>query len=134
MDPLTAPAFRFERSTVPYVRVTGVKIADDWDDLTDGTLDASIALFANGTVPGLQGIHSNVATDGTQLGATANDTCNNWTSGSSAFRGNRGRRDSSGSSWTNNANNLCDSGGLRPFCFEQGISTTQIVPSGLIAH
>lgn len=135
MDPLTAPAYRFERSTVPYVRVTGEKIADDWDDLTDGTLDAPIALFGDGTVPGLQATLSNVAMNGTQLGATANDTCNDWTDDTGAFRGNRGRRDSSGAEWTNNANSLCNTGGNRPYCFEQiAVGLTEVIPDGLIGH
>ncbi|MFV8751372.1 DUF4215 domain-containing protein [Nannocystaceae bacterium ST9] len=36
------PASRFVHSTVPYLTTLGIKVADDWADLTDGTLDAPI--------------------------------------------------------------------------------------------
>jgi hypothetical protein len=33
-DQDTSPAARFTRSSLPYVRPDGVRVADDWDDLT----------------------------------------------------------------------------------------------------
>jgi cysteine-rich repeat protein len=36
------PASRFVHSTVPYLTTLGVKVADDWADLIDGSLDAPI--------------------------------------------------------------------------------------------
>lgn len=118
-DPSSAPAFRFERSTVPYVRVSGVKIADDWDDLTDGTLDNSIRYQADNTQPGLAPVWTNVSSDGTQDGSTANDSCNDWTTSSGAVTGGAGRRDSSSGGWTNQNTRTCDSGGNEAYCFEQ---------------
>src|SRR5690606_18172610 len=38
-----SPSTRFVKSTVPYFMVTGTKVADNWTDLTDGSLDNAIA-------------------------------------------------------------------------------------------
>ncbi|MCA9691087.1 MAG: hypothetical protein KC636_15890, partial [Myxococcales bacterium] len=37
-----SPNTRFTKSMQPYVRIDGVQIADDWMDLTDGSLDAPL--------------------------------------------------------------------------------------------
>jgi hypothetical protein len=39
---------RFAQSTIPYRLVDGTKVADDWADLTDGTLDHAINLTESG--------------------------------------------------------------------------------------
>jgi hypothetical protein len=39
---------RFTQATVPYELVNGTKVADDWADLTDGTLDHAIELDGRG--------------------------------------------------------------------------------------
>ncbi|MGB5682072.1 MAG: hypothetical protein WBM47_09510 [Polyangiales bacterium] len=39
---------RLVQSTVPYVLVDGTRVADDWTDLTDGTIQAFINLDASG--------------------------------------------------------------------------------------
>ena len=41
-DGTTSAAARLTHATVPYKRIDGVTIADDWADLTDGTLDAPL--------------------------------------------------------------------------------------------
>ena len=41
-------ADRFVQSTMPYVLVDGTRVADDWTDLTDGSIQAPINLDANG--------------------------------------------------------------------------------------
>jgi len=46
-----SPSTRFVQSTVAYVKVDGVKIADDWTDLVDGTLDAAINQTETGATP-----------------------------------------------------------------------------------
>lgn len=131
-DPLSAPYYRFEKSSVPYVRVDGQVVADDWADLTDGDLDRAISYFADGTQSALDVVVSNVATDGTQLGSTNADSCTNWTSTSGT--GNRGRRNVASSSWTDFASAGCGSGGNRAYCFEQKSNLTQVVPDGLVGH
>jgi hypothetical protein len=50
-DPTGSPLTRFTQSTIPYVRRDGVKVADDWADLTDGSLDAPINRSETGGQP-----------------------------------------------------------------------------------
>jgi hypothetical protein len=47
-DSTGSPSTRFTQSTLRYVRVDGVKVADDWADLTDASLDAPINVTENG--------------------------------------------------------------------------------------
>ncbi len=50
-DGSSSPSLRFTRSTQPYALVDGVVVADDWSDLTDGTLDHRINLDETGRPP-----------------------------------------------------------------------------------
>ncbi len=47
-SPQTAVALRFSQEGGPFVRPDGVAIAQDWNDLTDGSLEAPILLDAAG--------------------------------------------------------------------------------------
>jgi hypothetical protein len=60
----------FTRSLGPYVLVNGTVVANNWDDLTDGTLAAPINLNEKGELTSLE-VWTNVAVDGTQLNSTA---------------------------------------------------------------
>lgn len=103
----------------------GANVADDWADLTDGSLDAPIDLRADGTNPYLGGepnagytaVWAAVASDGTYSNVQGN--CSDWTSnsGGSAY-GDYGIRDVSGSSWTGGDYGICDTL-FRIYCFEQ---------------
>ncbi len=86
----SSPASRFTRSTSqPYVRTDGAVVANDWADLTDGTIQNPINVDENGvsrTSPTL--VWSYTRIDGSQ-GLFGNQTancyggdchCNNWTS------------------------------------------------------
>ena len=97
-DFATSPMERFNRSPYPYVRTDGVKIADDWFDLTtcdegasgDQCLDAAIVFDETGArVPGTEAgsavaVWSTTGPDGA-IGATGAfgldqtlETCNDW--------------------------------------------------------
>lgn len=77
----------FYKHDGPYVRVDGVKVAQNWEDLTDGTLLAQIEVDETGAHPYRQNgnpsrsmvfTHGNAHGEGT---ATAPDqTCMDWTS------------------------------------------------------
>jgi hypothetical protein len=111
----SAPATRFEKPSVPYVLVTGTKVADDWTDLTDGTLDNAIRLLATGTNPGsTNSVFTNVNTDGTQNSAV--NHCSDWTSNVGSADG--GDRRNATSTWTISQGTTCASS-LRLYCFEQ---------------
>jgi cysteine-rich repeat protein len=43
-----SPATRFTQSSVPYVTTLGIKVADDWADLSDGSLDQIVAATESG--------------------------------------------------------------------------------------
>jgi hypothetical protein len=114
LSTLASPvAERFVQSAVPYVLVDGTRIADDWADLTDGSLQAVINRDATGTIRG-----GDVWTGTLPSGASYADTdCDGFTSGGigSALCG---TTQSINASWTANQVPSCDTR-LRLFCFEQ---------------
>jgi len=117
-DPLTAPATRFIKASVPYKRPDGVQVADNWADLTDGTLDSAVSIRADGGTPGLAAVPTNVNTDGTQTGTANANHCTNWTStAGNSWAG--GRRDSATATWTATQGGSCSSGHVWFYCFEQ---------------
>lgn len=111
----SAPATRFEQATVPYVKVDGTVVANDWTDLTDGTIDSPINLDESGNGFGPTNyVTSNVNSDGTQTSAA--NHCSNWTSGTGTVS--LGRLNQSSSQWSAVAGGDC-SWGQFLYCFEQ---------------
>ena len=105
---------RLEHATVPYVRVDGTVVADNWDDLVDGDIQAPINLDATGATR-----FGDVWTGTLATGAPyAVDDCNGFTDGTSGPRGQCGSSNSSGPTWTENITPRC-SVQLRLYCFEQ---------------
>ena len=115
-NPASAPATRFTHAAVPYVRVDGTKIADDWTDLTDGTLDSVMTSETGYENLPINGVWSNVLPDGTQASGTATDHCDDWGTGGSTGR--IGHRDRTDSTWTEFATITCFASDLL-YCFEQ---------------
>lgn len=79
-----SPATRMTRATTPYRLVTGALVANNWDDLVDGSIASPIFITERGT--GLDGINyicqgaevwSNTTTAGEWSGV---DACGGWTS------------------------------------------------------
>ena len=101
------PAFRFSRSFGPYVLVDGTIVANDWDDLTDGSLAAPINLNEKGEITSVE-VWTGVAVDGTRLNSTREDTCNNLRSSSASYRGTFGLSTETGSAWSNANFDSCD--------------------------
>lgn len=116
-DPASAPATRFSHAAVPYVRIDGIQIADDWADLTDGSLDAAI-ITETGNIPSsVNGVWTNVATDGTRASADPADHCQDWSVGTGT--GSIGSRSGTSSSWTAWHSGMSCQTSERLFCFEQ---------------
>jgi hypothetical protein len=126
-DSTGSPSTRFNLSTTPYVRVDGVQVADDWVDLTDGTLDAPINVTElNTVVPtgttscgggGFATVWSNTASNGTSAGALH---CDNWsnTAGTQAAWGQANLSDASWTSWCTGGGAVCV--WVSPiYCFQQ---------------
>ena len=64
---------RYEQAMVPFVRLDGVRIADDWIDLIDDSVQATLNVSET-----LQTVTGNVWTGLSQNGVGASD-CSNWT-------------------------------------------------------
>jgi len=106
-------ADRFERSTAPYVLVDGTVIADDWDDLVDGSIDALLNLDAEGQQ------RSGDVWTGTRADGTAypDDDCSGFTSASGGVA-QCGSTQSTGAPWTENITPACGTR-LRLYCVER---------------
>ncbi|BCH14954.1 hypothetical protein MesoLjLa_18050 [Mesorhizobium sp. L-2-11] len=115
-DPASAPATRFIHSPVPYVRVDGIVVADNWTDLIDGSLDNSIGSETGYLPPSANGVRTNVATDGTQAGSAPTDHCSDW---SASGTGRIGHRTQIDSDWTDYLSSYNCAAASRLYCFEQ---------------
>ena len=121
-DDTAYPAARFSHWNHEYVLVNGTKIADDWEDLTDSSIDNIACYDEYGVMTaGCSQARTNVAGDGTPVGVAASDHCANWSSGIPAT-GNVGRSTAfyiNSQGWTHYANGSCGSASPRMYCFEQ---------------
>lgn len=108
-----SPSTSFARHTGPYVLPNGVVVADDWADLTDGTLDAPINIDETGAF-----VFARVWTNTQTTGAVGSNThCTNWTAATNTNAWPGGTSFSSGA-WTNSGFDVCTLT-MRLYCFEQ---------------
>jgi hypothetical protein len=104
-------------STFPYGLVNGNKVADDWYDLTDGSLDHAIDRDQNGNlVTGT--VWTNTKTDGTVKYSTDTTTCSSWTVHASIYQGRYGLNSYTDTYWTDSAESYCNAY-YRLYCFQQ---------------
>ncbi|MFZ6179617.1 DUF4215 domain-containing protein [Nannocystis pusilla] len=116
----SSPSARFVHAAGPYLLLdqAQTKIADNWADLTDGTLDAPINVYENGQNAGGETL---VWTDTLASGAgfVGIQDCVGWDSSSNLAQGIQGDRTRTDGGWSNtNTNDGCDKT-KRIFCFEQ---------------
>jgi hypothetical protein len=97
----------------PYVLVDGTLVANDWDDLLDGSIQAPINLDANGDLRGGDTWTGTLATGASY----SSDDCAAFTSGSGGIAL-CGSSESTSSTWTENITPACSTG-LRLYCIEQ---------------
>ena len=129
-DDTGSPATRFSvQSPDPYVLVDDTTIvANDWDDLTDGSIQSRINMTETDEINNGVYVWTNTAPDGTVSSVRGGLDCQNWTSGEfiegEDNEANVGSNVHSGTDqtglWT--ADPLwwqCSSNGLGLFCFEQ---------------
>ena len=76
-DSGTSPSQRFVQAPAGYVRVDGMRVACDWADLTDGTIQNPINKTESGGAP-FSSVWSGTTTNGTSTGTD----CNGWTTNS----------------------------------------------------
>lgn len=88
-------------TNVAYYRTDGTKVADNWADLTDGTLDAAIDKYASGANASGWDVWTGISSNGTVNAAT----CSNWTN--QTFTGRSGLTNQTNSAWTSNSTDDC---------------------------
>jgi hypothetical protein len=121
-DDSDSPSTRFVQATVPYLRRDGVRVAENWADLIDGSLAAAISVTeAGGTPPSLD-VWTGTDTDGTPNSAGVDATCVNW-SEDTFTSGYSGNPDATDSRWTASDYPACNGssfgGGNALYCFQQ---------------
>jgi hypothetical protein len=119
------PASRFVQSLVPYVMVNATVVANNWADLTDGTLDLPISVTETGGASPIgtnncivNGVNNTrTAFTGTfSNGLLGNSTCSNFTS--NAGTANVGVSTSATARWSNCAQLSCANTSAI-YCFQQ---------------
>ncbi len=120
------PASRFNRATVPYLLLDGTKVADNWNDLIDQTLDHQINISEKSTHipqnldPTIWDVWTNTSTGGSIYDTQSTYTCNNFSTNSSSYTAGGGSSTRTDWWWTNveNRRHTCDTL-ARLYCFEQ---------------
>jgi hypothetical protein len=114
-DSTASPSTRFVRSTGPYRLVNGTKIADNWTDLTNGSLDAPINRTQAGNAVGDSNlVWTHTQTDGSALDGA--NHCGNWATATGD--GDVGTDAASDATWTVNGFAACNTG-HHLYCFQQ---------------
>jgi len=123
----SGPADRLTHSAIPYALVDGTVIANDWADLTDGSLAAPINLTETGGSPPMS-TGSDCTTDGTSTWSSAHADgtpqggilhCANWTTMAAGSYGYTGLGSRTSSSWSDYCALKQCAGFGRLYCFEQ---------------
>jgi len=117
--PTPSPSTTFTQSSIPYSLVDGTKIADDWADLIDGTLDAPINKNENGVTIASGEVWTGTNSDGTGAGnpMSGSLTCSGWNGGSPI--GTIGDLASSAVAWSSLGSGLGCAIARHLYCFEQ---------------
>ncbi len=116
---------RLARSAEAYVRVDGVRLADNWSDLTTAPyLDNPISIDEQGSSTVPSSVFTGTRVDGASgVGALGNN-CLDWLSGDVVDLAAIGVTSESDFSWTEAGQNTCDaSRGL--YCFQQDLDLPQ---------
>ncbi len=113
-DGVTDPESRFVKSPIRYAATfNNTLIAEDWADLTDGTLGGSMTYDENGNTVSYR-VFTNVNPDGTTKDNT--NHCNGWGAGGASA--NLGLSSSTSGLWTDYQLGSCGTS-LPIYCFEQ---------------
>ncbi len=117
LSTITVPASaHLVQSTAPYRLVDGTLIANNWADLADGTLAATINKNENNVaVTTLTSVWTGTNTSGAYAG---NGDCSNWTSSGTGIFSSVGTTASVVAAWTLGSNQGC-AASSRLYCFQQ---------------
>lgn len=114
-DSRTSPAARFSKSRIPYVLVSGVVVASDWEDLIDGQLSAPINVDDRGNLAIAEEVWTSTYANGT----AATNHCSDWTSADVGMFAQQGVTDRVDSGWTEIYLQFCNRASISLLCFEQ---------------
>lgn len=119
-DRTGSPASRFTRATVPYVRVDGLTVADNWTDLTGGRLKRPVNITEKGQVNELPNRVWTSTTHSGELPPNPRDDCESWINSTGSWFGDFGSPQAIDSTWTESNMNFTDCYDLsRLYCFQQ---------------
>jgi len=114
---------RLEHAAVPYVDMTGARIAQNWTELTSGTLERAIDHDATGALAPAELVWTSTLSNGS-TSSGAQGACLDWTSADSARNADVGTTaavldgGAVGLSWTFSAASPCDAS-FPLYCIEQ---------------
>ena len=114
-----SPAANLTQQSHQYALLDGTVIADDWTDLTDGTLTAGINIDETGGITDAQGVFTGTNTDGTAQAQSGN-LCEDWTTTPGAIAGQFsviGLSGETGGYWSYRGTAWCNVS-ARFYCFE----------------
>jgi hypothetical protein len=103
-DSTDSPSTRQSQAGTPYIRTDGAVVANDWADLTDGSIAVGVSLDESGAVTS-GAVWSNV--DPVGGGNAAGGDCGDWTIGTNSTTGRQGLVGSTSSTWSNNGGTPC---------------------------
>ena len=116
-DGTDSPDTRFIKSTYPYLLPDGTKIAENYIDLTDGSIQHAINIDPTGKPVGQQDFWSATESDGTSAQSLL--TCTGWLDPVTNARGGIGRSNYTSALWSAFSQKRCGSGRGRLVCFQQ---------------
>lgn len=116
-DGTDSPNTRFTKSSFPYVLPDGTKIAKNYTDLTDGSIQHFINIDPTGKTGGLNLFWTGTNSDGTT--AQQIRTCNGWMNPYTNARGMVGSAGHTSTSWSFYQQSRCNTIPNRLACFQQ---------------
>ncbi len=117
-DGTDSPDTRFTKSAHPFMLLDGTKIAQNYTDLTDGSILHAINIDSTGKALGQQPFWTGTKADGTT--APLSVTCTGWKDPVSYHKGMHGQTNLTNSSWsTMHSMHSCRNSFVPLLCFQQ---------------
>ena len=116
-DGTDSPNTRFTKSSHPYLLPDGTKIAENYTDLTDGSIQHFINIDPTGKTVGQNPFWTGTNEDGTT--AQPFRTCTGWMEPITNARGMIGSTGHTLTTWSSQAQNRCNTIRNRLACFQQ---------------